>query len=138
MGFKCCVPNCRSGYESKKKSNTNCIISMHSFPLNNENLLNMWCRRIPRRNFIPTVNHRVCSLHFQHSDFSIEHADTNKWRKPNGTLKRRILLKNAVPSIFPGLPSYLSVTKPVGRSEVATSSHINSKNINQARSQHIL
>ena len=57
------------------------------------------------------LHSRICSLHFRDSDFVEEHCDSNTTRRKNlssSQLKHRHLKKDAVQTIFPNLPCYLS------------------------------
>jgi hypothetical protein len=95
---------------------------MHKFPNEqvNKDIYQHWLRRIPR-DFKPSKESRVCSLHFQLIDFVTDSIDTNVTRKRcKGGLKKRVLKANAVPSIFPNLPKYLSSAIPPIRQENAT------------------
>lgn len=110
MGFKCCVPGCRSGYQYSN-SNSNSNISMHAFPSDNS-LKKLWLHKIHvhRDNFTPSKHTRVCSLHFNENDFRLETKDSCNRLKNNPILRRRHLKEHAIPSIFPNQPSYLSST----------------------------
>jgi hypothetical protein len=66
-------------------------------------------------------------LHFTDSDFVEEHTDSNPRRKRkcfSSKLNKRYLKKDAVPSIFPNAPSYLTtpLTTPRASAETVTSS----------------
>ncbi len=52
---------------------------MHGFPLDNDELLRKWLKNVSRENIVPTVNCRVCSLHFQEGDFKQDRLDSNAW-----------------------------------------------------------
>lgn len=58
----------------------------YSFP-KDENLRQQWVIATKRKNFMPTTASRLCSKHFQESDFEV------------GGIRRR-LKKDVVPSIF--------------------------------------
>ena len=123
MGFKCCVPNCKSGYKYKDASNAPPPgppdLSFHAFPIDLGEKQN-WKNAIPRADQEPNSNSKVCSLHFKASDFQIERKDTQlKYRKDKSRkeVKRKLLLPNSVPSNFPGLPQYYNKTIPDRRSE---------------------
>ena len=114
MVNKCSAYGCRSGY---KKTNVDEKggsekITFHSFPLRNKELCDRWSRSIVRKDFVPTKHTKLCSLHFAPSDFVEVHADSNKRRqKSRGDKKeltKRYLKDDAVPSIFPSAPKYLS------------------------------
>ena len=119
MGFKCCVPECRTGYESGSS------ISVFRLPTDN-NLLKQWLRRINRINpdgseWLPSSNHRVCALHFNEDDIERNSQDLRN-RRNDDSLQRCRLKPSAVPSIFPNQPSYGTVRKPCERSTSVLSS----------------
>ncbi len=60
----------------------------------------------------------MCSLHFKKSDFYCDSQDKNVTRQKgrDSTLIRKRLRENAVPSVYPNLPSYLSKETPEPRS----------------------
>src|SRR6218665_1820247 len=71
--------------------------------------------------YTPTKHSKLCSLHFQPSDFVEEPQDTNvtrKRKKSKSCVKpfRRYLKEDAIPSIFSNAPSYLWKTCSVPRS----------------------
>ncbi|KAH7951339.1 hypothetical protein HPB52_008012 [Rhipicephalus sanguineus] len=87
---QCCVPFCKS---TPGPSNN---YSFHEFPVTKVRF--EWLRRIARKAngtgnkpWCPSDRSKVCSLHFREEDFRRD-------------LKKRRLLPNAVPSIFPGYP----------------------------------
>ena len=98
------------------------MVSFHAFPKYTEQH-EKWIRAIHRDfngEMIPKTA-RVCIKHFTDSDFKVTSTDSNYYRekKLNGiTLK--LLKDDAVPSIYPSLPAYLSNT-PVLRRSSATS-----------------
>ena len=103
MGKKCCVPGCKSGYDSNKSESKN--ISSFFFPTDPD-LRNEWISKIPRVDWQPTHNSTVCSLHFKENDFQTETRDKNVSRNPKSRpLQQRKLLPDAVPSIFSTFPS---------------------------------
>ncbi|XP_076686203.1 uncharacterized protein LOC143378372 [Andrena cerasifolii] len=109
MPRRCCVPGCKGNYDSTLKSDN--YISVFLFP-KNEELQKKWVAAIPRKQWTPTKYSAVCSLHFADNDIHRYEKVTS----PNGTLENVLLrcpklVENAVPSIFPNLPTYLS--KPV-------------------------
>jgi len=108
MVNKCCAYGCKSGYASQDATDVH--VTFHSFP-RDEELRAKWIRANPRKDFTPTKNSRLCSLHFAESDFVEQHCDSNATRRASfdsPQLQRRYLKKDAVPSIFPAAPSYLS------------------------------
>ena len=75
-----------------------------------------WVPAIHRNDYFPTVNFRVCSKHFSESDFKHTNCDVNVSRVKRcteATLKLGLLKDNAVPSIFPGQPAYMSKNQKV-------------------------
>ena len=106
MGWKCCVPKCRSGYDSQTLGTSK--ISFHRFPSDQESK-QKWIRNIPRQQWEPNDNSRVCSLHFKEGDFQVESKDKRERQKKarnNETLAKKVLLPDAVPSVFPHIPDY--------------------------------
>ncbi len=76
-----------------------------------------------RDRFEPTTYSRVCSLHFDQTDFETASTDTVKSRRlkrPN--LKLRKLKPNAVPSLHPNVPLHLQPMKHAPRVSSATTS----------------
>ena len=121
MVNSCCVPECKSGYKSVKKSEK---ISLFRFP-KNEILRQKWIKAIPRKNWTLTENHRVCAYHFSEDDFiktSADHRDSRKQARPNQDLQRIRLISTAVPHIFPSLPHYLSSNATASRPTTSSSS----------------
>ena len=60
------------------------------------------------------LNSGVCQLHLISKDFQEDRVDSNERRKrKKGTLKLAKLKEDAVPHIFPNLPSYLSKETPL-------------------------
>ena len=64
MVYKCCVPGCKSNYESAGKEGR---CSTFGFPLDETNHQN-WLRNIPRHFENITRNTRVCIKHFEEKD----------------------------------------------------------------------
>jgi hypothetical protein len=124
MVNKCVAYGCTSGYKGHEKPAIR--ITFHSFP-KNEELRNRWIHANPRKDFLPSKNSRICSLHFTDSDFIVGRNDTNTKRRlshPSDQLTKRYLKHHAVPSCFPNAPSYLSSTPTTTRTSAtaATSS----------------
>lgn len=117
MPEKCCVPGCSSNYKSKKEEG---YISVFRFPTEETNR-KRWIRNIPRRDWTPTNRSVVCIKHFEESDVSrveiYKDSDGNCHEYPR---QRPLLLPNAVPKIFPGLPSYLNKIQPPTRCDPET------------------
>jgi len=106
MVYKCSAYGCKSGYDSQVADNT---VTFHTFPSDPE-IRDKWIRANPRDDFVPTKYSRLCSLHFQPSDFIHVRSDTNHRRLKtlSENLQRGYLKQDAVPSIFPNAPEYLS------------------------------
>ena len=119
MGWKCYVPNCHLVYFEED----NTSISFHAFPLKDYERTKKWVRAIHRNDYFPTINSWVYSKHFSESDFKHTNCDVNMSRvkrRTEVTLKLRLLKDNAVPSIFPGQPAYMSKNQEVKRSASTT------------------
>ena len=137
MVNKCAAYGCRSGYKKKDvgEKGGDEKVTFHSFPLQNKELCDRWLRANPRKDFVPTTHSRLCSLHFTPNDFVEVHTDSNKRRdKSRGDEKlvKRYLKDDAVPSIFPSAPQYLSTAaQPLRTTHKATSA---SRRQHEARS----
>lgn len=117
MLAKCCVPECKSNYKSSKDEG---YVSVFRFPTDEE-LRKHWIRSIPRSDWKPTDKSVVCIKHFEESDVSkvdiYQDSDGNRKEFPR---QRPLLLPEAVPKLFPGLPSYLSKEQPPQRCDPET------------------
>ena len=99
MVNKCIAPGCRTGYTAESN---HIKISVYRFPVEKE-LRQRWIQRVSCQNWIRQKNH------FQTSDFQVERDDNTRGRgNKRGILKRKFLRPDAVPSILPNLPKYLS------------------------------
>ena len=62
-GYTCCVPGC---YSNSKKDKH---LSFYNFPEGKSSekqmLRKRWIHAVSRKDFQPTIGHRVCSLHFE-------------------------------------------------------------------------
>lgn len=70
-------------------------IYFYRFPLNNPELLKQWLQAMKRKNFTPSAYSKICSEHF------LPNAILDR----PGTYKRH-LKPDAVPTVFPAMPSY--------------------------------
>ena len=106
MVNKCCVPGCSSNYDSKAKEGH---VTCFKFP-NDKSLKEAWLRKIPRKDLTVTKYTVVCAKHFRESDIIKNDILPGKDGQPDILVPRKkfTLQKNAVPQIFPYLPSYLS------------------------------
>lgn len=96
MPYKCCVPDCTSNFRNTEYT------TVFRFPTV-EKHLKLWLEKIPRRNWEPNSNTRICVNHFEEQFVSFE----EKFIDADGNIKhykrkRPILRKDAVPTIFPG------------------------------------
>ena len=122
MVYKCTAINCRSGYREKKQDQK---VTFHSFPLEDKHLLQTWLKRLARKDYVPTKNSKLCSLHFKFENFVTDSTDQKGWRKrkrETTTLIRKRLRKDACPSIFKDLPPYYTENNYLVRSGLSTSS----------------
>ncbi|GAB6019584.1 hypothetical protein CHUAL_001153 [Chamberlinius hualienensis] len=102
---QCCVPFCKSTSVSKNNRT-----SFHKFPFKNREICDKWIKVISRSDnngglWNPDEDSVVCGIHFVEKDFSI-------------STKRKNLLAGAIPSNFPGYPSYKIPTKTNPRSPI--------------------
>jgi len=120
---KCVAFGCKSGYKSAANDSQckDVKITFHTYPINNKELCDKWNRANPRQDFLPSKHSKLCSLHFKPTDFIEERKDSNAARarrKSHGVLgdklKQRYLKDDAVPSLFPNAPSYLSSSNSSG------------------------
>ena len=108
MTVTCWAPGCRSGYD--RKSGTR-----HFFCVpKNPDRLKEWARRIPRKGVL-TPSHRVCDLHFE-SHFIVKSDDyVINGKRVSLVRERWCLTPDAVPTVFPNIPKYLSTKLPQRR-----------------------
>ena len=122
MGYKCCVAGCKSGYDSTK-STVSSDISFFAFPLDKV-LRRKWITACLRKDFEPGNFARVCSLHFEKSDFQTVSTNSVPSRlMKKGYLKQRRLKPNAIPRLHPNLPARVEKrSDPERQTSRATSS----------------
>ena len=108
MVFKCFAFGCKSGYDSQV---TDKNMTFHAFPSNPE-MHEKWIRANPRQDFVPTKHSRLCSLHFQLSDFTDVRTDSNKRRLKtiSQQRQRRQLKEDSVPSLFLNVPDFFCLS----------------------------
>lgn len=74
-------------------------------------MIDVWNKKIPRADRDLKKNDVVCELHFHSDDvIKIKKYEDEKGNDIIYPLSKPILKSNAIPSIFPNLPSYLSTT----------------------------
>nr|CAI5866470.1 unnamed protein product [Callosobruchus analis] len=115
MPKRCCVPGCKSNYDSSLKVESR----KSSFKFSkNELLRKKWIRAIPKKDWISSESQTECCLHFNSYDI-VKKDDIITL--PDGMTQifpgRPKLKENAVSAIFPNLPKYLSSEKPYPRKD---------------------
>ncbi|KAG8180544.1 hypothetical protein JTE90_018164 [Oedothorax gibbosus] len=107
MPSRCVVPGCKGNYDNGP------VVNLFQFP-KDVNLWKKWEAAIPRSNPKVTNSSKVCELHFHSSDIetTVEIYDEKRMETVDMPLDRVRLQKNAVPSIFPNCPAYLSQNLP--------------------------
>uniref|UniRef100_A0A2L2Y813 Transposable element P transposase n=1 Tax=Parasteatoda tepidariorum TaxID=114398 RepID=A0A2L2Y813_PARTP len=108
MVFKCCVPNCRGNY---KVDGTK--VSVFGFP-KDEELRKKWLAAIPR-DFEVTKNSKVREMQFKENDIrkAVEFVCEKTGKKTVVPYEQPRLTKEAIPSIFPGCPEYMTKNEPI-------------------------
>ncbi|XP_069670350.1 THAP domain-containing protein 1-like isoform X8 [Periplaneta americana] len=86
MVRSCAAFNCSNAHGYKDKEGR--TVTFHRFPLSNESLNQKWIAATRRENFFPTMNHSLCSVHFENSSYLRNYVN------------RRQLKPDAVPTIF--------------------------------------
>lgn len=93
-----------SSYGCTNRRQKGSSIQFHRFPLNRPEILNKWIHAMRRKNFTPNKYSYLCSEHFNPEDYQI---------RPGADIK--LLLENAVPSVFKGFPDHLQKKRIVRR-----------------------
>ncbi|KAH6944547.1 hypothetical protein HPB50_003837 [Hyalomma asiaticum] len=103
---RCCVPGCRDNYDSGPK------VRVFAFP-KDEARKKSWIKAIPRKDFTPSIHSKVCELHFLEADFitKLSHFDAASGKTVTVDSERVRLVSDAIPSVFPNCPSYLSTNR---------------------------
>lgn len=103
MPNKCCVPGCRSNYEKETQYKT-----IFKFP-KAADLRKKWVQKIQRDEWLPSEHSVVCASHFDEKFIVKIDVSTDKLGNIQEFPKNRwTLTSDAVPTIFPNLPKYLS------------------------------
>ncbi|XP_051170198.1 THAP domain-containing protein 2-like isoform X2 [Leptopilina boulardi] len=92
----------------QNKSYKDCMLSFHSFPLEDPVRLKKWLQAINKESWTPKKEHRVCSIHFQPDDF-----------RSSG--KRKRLRKDAIPCLNLQKSSVENTTEVTTTSSAKTS-----------------
>ena len=101
----CCVPGCTNRPERNEK------VGFHRIP-KDITIRNAWIARLRRENLNPESS-RVCSDHFTEDCF-----EKNLTEQVTGERKKKVLKKDAIPSVFAfGPPSKQPRLASVGREE---------------------
>ena len=97
----CSVVTCKSGYHAHctPKEVQWFLFPLENFRNNSKVLLEKWKSRLNRKDFIPTKNSRICSLHFKNEDYIPESENKDRFGRK---LKKRRLKPNAAPSLLMG------------------------------------
>ncbi|KAH6932804.1 hypothetical protein HPB50_009642 [Hyalomma asiaticum] len=103
MGKKCFVRNCNSGYLTCAER-----VSLFKAPHELERL-EKWRRVIPRADRVLQPTDHVCAKHFQDEVISTAYHTEYKGNVLLHAPKKPVLSPEAVPSIFPNCPKYLTV-----------------------------
>lgn len=101
MPRRCSVAGCRSNYDTESEH-----VTTFSLP-KNEPLRSQWLRKIPT-DFSKLKNPGICIKHFPESSITkVDRIIVNGEMKEFERKKPKYI-ENAVPCVFPNLPSYLS------------------------------
>lgn len=103
MPHTCCVPECNGNTKNGPK------VHMFSFP-NEPAMRQKWISTIPRKDFIPSRNSKVCELHFikEHIIRSVSREDSKTGIIISAPLTYPKLHADAIPFNFPNCPKYFS------------------------------
>lgn len=102
MGRKCFAPRCTTGCKSCTDK-----LSIFSAP-KKEDRLEAWRRFIPRKDRLLQAKDFICEKHFEPRYVIKEWTAVYNGNVLARTARRAALAKDAVPTIFPKCPSYLS------------------------------
>ena len=127
MPYKCSAFGCKTGYKNAAsvghENTCRQKPTLHAFP-KDPDMLRQWVLASHRKDFTPSKNARMCSLHFLPSDFIKVSQDSNttrrKLQQQDASLVLRYLKKDAVPSQFPNAPSHISKPKKSPRKSIGT------------------
>lgn len=99
----CFVPGCRSGYYHSSTDSG----KRHFFKVK-DNILDSWRKAIPRKDKLLTRNCHICDLHFDNRFILKTYKTVINGETVETERGKWDLTKDAVPTIFPNLPSYCS------------------------------
>ena len=108
MVNKCCVPNCKSNYDSNSEKG---YVTCFKFSTD-KTLQEKWLRKIPREGLSVSKYKVVCIKHFQECDIIKFDILPGKNGDSDVKIPRKkfAFRKDAFPCIFPNLCSYLSAS----------------------------
>lgn len=108
MPTTCWAPGCTSGYRSNNDKR-------HFFKVPSDSeRLTAWKRHIPREGNLLT-KHSLCDLHFEDQFLLKKYVHIINGEKVEMDRGKWELTKDAVPTLFPNLPKYLSSKAPKSR-----------------------
>ena len=119
MVYKCCAPGCRTGYDNDpNRGPDDPPVSTFQFPHEKDPGRHArWVASVPRDQWQPSKNSRLCARHFLDSDFKQQSTDSNPHRKASVNIKKKVLKDDSVPSQWPGCPDHLTKTNTSRRSK---------------------
>ena len=121
MPRSCIAYGCKSGYKKCKTK-----YQQFSLPRKDKSpeRRKKWIKRVGRDpdTFDPGSTSCVCELHFDESSFITERQDSDKYRKRSAVLLKKRLREDAIPTILPGGPIYMTEPQPKRRSNYASTS----------------
>ena len=118
--------------EKKQENGEKEKIHWHKFPEDKKKLA-VWKSKIPRENFNVSIHTRICHKHFLRTDYESERTDQNSSRKfKKGELHLWKLKPDAVPSVWPDLPSHLKKKPPNPRSTTLATFEARQHNVQAA------
>lgn len=113
MPDKCVAPGCTSNYQSALRNEG--YVQVFGFPKDEERRRE-WVRAIPRSNWTPPQRAFICVKHFHEEDLEwIERFNKGKGVWCEFKRQKPVLAPNAVPKLFPNVPSYLGSNSSVSK-----------------------
>lgn len=98
MPRRCCVPKCKSNYDSTLKTDPTHVAAFQ-FPISDESMCQKWIEAIGLKNWTPTKTKYVCRHHFSEDDI----ISTKTLYLKEVPLKALRCKKTAVPKYIPGI-----------------------------------
>ena len=105
----CCAPGCTSGTVACTED-----VTFHTIP-KDESRRRLWAVRVPLVNWTPPKDARICSKHFAENSYRVQRNDGTKSRVDkigSDLIRSKLLRDDAVPSLWPNCPIYLSKIPP--------------------------